>query len=96
MAADMAVDFKDLGIAAVSIWMGTLLTQRVRDIVAADPDGLGHVLDGAETPELTGHVIWALYHDPALMDLSGQTLIGAELAARYGIRDGGDRRSLTS
>jgi NAD(P)-dependent dehydrogenase (short-subunit alcohol dehydrogenase family) len=87
MAADMAVDFKDLGIAAVSIWMGTLLTQRVRDIVAANPDALGHVLDSAETPELTGHVIWALHQDPALLELSGQTLIGAELAVRYGIRD---------
>jgi NAD(P)-dependent dehydrogenase (short-subunit alcohol dehydrogenase family) len=30
MAADMAVDFKDQNVAAVSIWMGTLLTQRVR------------------------------------------------------------------
>jgi hypothetical protein len=67
--------------------MGTLLTQRVRDMVAANPDALGHVLDSAETPELTGHVIWALHQDPALLELSGQTLIGAELAVRYGIRD---------
>ncbi len=50
MAADMAVDFKAYGIAAVSIWMGTLLTQRVRDIVAAAPVELGHILDNAETP----------------------------------------------
>ena len=28
MAADMAVDFKDFGIASVSIWMGSLLTDR--------------------------------------------------------------------
>ena len=46
----------------------------------------------AETPELTGHVIWALYNDPNLMDLSGQTLIGAELAVKYGIQDEGDRQ----
>jgi NAD(P)-dependent dehydrogenase (short-subunit alcohol dehydrogenase family) len=87
MAADMAVDFKSFGVAAVSIWMGTLLTQRVRDIVAADPVNLGHVLDDAETPEFTGHLIWALHCDPHLMELSGQTLIGAELAERYGIVD---------
>jgi NAD(P)-dependent dehydrogenase (short-subunit alcohol dehydrogenase family) len=30
MAADMAVDFKDIGIAAVSIWMGALLTERLK------------------------------------------------------------------
>ncbi len=87
MAADMAVDFRDFGIAAVSIWMGSLLTERVRTIIASNPGKFGHILDNAETPELTGHVIWALYRDPELMELSGQTLIGAELAVKYGIRD---------
>ena len=87
MAADMAVDFKDQNVAAVSIWMGTLLTQRVRDIVAADLGKFGHVLDSAETPELTGHIIWELYNDRDLMELSGRTLVGAELAAKYGIAD---------
>ncbi len=92
MAADVAVDFGDFGIAAVSIWMGSLLTQRVRDIIAANPAKLSHILDSAETPELTGHVIWALYNDPDLMEISGRTLIGAELAALYGIKDEGDRQ----
>ncbi len=87
MAADMAVDFKDAGIATVSIWMGSLLTDRVRKIVASNPEKFGHILDSAETPELTGHVIWGLYNDPDLMEVSGQTLIGAELAVKYGIRD---------
>lgn len=92
MAADMAFDLREFGIAAVSIWMGSLLTDRVRKIIASNPDRFGHILDTAETPELTGHVIWALYHDPELMSLSGQTLIGAELAARYGISDEGGRQ----
>ncbi len=92
MAADMAVDFREYGIAAVSIWMGSLLTERVRKIIASKPEKFGHILDTAETPELTGHVIWALYRDPGLMSVSGQTLIGAELAARYGIRDEDGRR----
>lgn len=92
MAVDMAVDFREYGIAAVSIWMGSLLTERVRKIIASKPEKFGHILDTAETPELTGHVIWALYRDPGLMSVSGQTLIGAELAARYGIRDEDGRR----
>jgi NAD(P)-dependent dehydrogenase (short-subunit alcohol dehydrogenase family) len=87
MAADMAYDFKEFGIAALSIWMGSLLTDRVRSIVASNPQKFGHILDTAETPELTGHVIWALYHDPELMALSGQTLIGAEMARQYNIVD---------
>ncbi|MEZ0357962.1 SDR family NAD(P)-dependent oxidoreductase [Mycobacterium sp. SA01] len=87
MAADMAVDFREFGVAAVSIWMGSLLTDRVRKIIARNPEKFGHILDSAETPELTGHVIWALYNDPDLMGVSGRTLIGAELAALYGICD---------
>ena len=87
MAADMAYDFRDFGIAAVSIWMGSLLTDRVRKIIASNPEKFGHILDSAETPELTGHVIWALHQDPDLMSVSGQTLIGAELAVKYGIAD---------
>src|SRR6478735_3334505 len=85
MAADMAFDFKEFGIAAVSIWMGSLLTDRVRKIIASKPEKFRHILDTAETPELTGHVIWELYQDSDLMNVSGQTLIGAELAMKYGI-----------
>ncbi|OBA78607.1 short-chain dehydrogenase [Mycobacterium sp. 1164966.3] len=92
MAADMAIDFKGTGIAAVSIWMGSLLTQRVRDIVARNPEKLGHIFDTAETPEFTGHVISRLYDDPNLDGLSGQTLIAAELAVKYGIKDEGLRQ----
>jgi NAD(P)-dependent dehydrogenase (short-subunit alcohol dehydrogenase family) len=87
MAADMAVDFREFDIAAISIWMGSLLTDRVRKIIAGNPEKFGHIRDSAETPELTGHVIWALYNDPDVMTLSGQTLIGAELAVKYGITD---------
>lgn len=92
MAADMAYDFRDVGIAAVSIWMGSLLTDRVRAIIASKPNKFGHILDTAETPELTGHVIWALSQDPDVMAVSGQTLIGAELAVKYGIKDEGGRQ----
>jgi NAD(P)-dependent dehydrogenase (short-subunit alcohol dehydrogenase family) len=92
MAADMALDFKEFDIASVSIWMGSLLTDRVRAIIASNPEKFGRILDTAETPELTGHVIWALYNDPELMEVTGQTLIGAELAVKYGITDEGDRQ----
>ena len=45
-----------------------------------------------ETPEFTGHIIWALYNDPNLAALSGQTLIGAELARQYGLTDAGGKQ----
>jgi NAD(P)-dependent dehydrogenase (short-subunit alcohol dehydrogenase family) len=94
MAFDMAVDFRQAGVdvASLSIWMGALATDRLLAMIAADPDKYGHLHNQIETPEFTGHVVWALYKDPKLTELSGQTVIGAEMAVRYGIRDAGDRQ----
>ncbi|WP_396899305.1 SDR family NAD(P)-dependent oxidoreductase [Mycolicibacterium sp.] len=91
LAADMAVDFRGTGVATVSIWMGILLTEKLRGAFAGHPDALAKTAEHAETPEFTGHLINALYHDPELGELSGHTVIGAELAARYGITDEGGR-----
>ena len=89
MAADMAVDFKDAGVdvAALSIWMGSLATERLLAMMAAAPEHFKHLEGTLETPDYTGHVLWALYHDPKLMQLSGRTLIGAEMGKAYGLPD---------
>ncbi|MGV0742435.1 SDR family NAD(P)-dependent oxidoreductase [Mycolicibacterium sp. XJ870] len=91
LAADMAVDFRDTGVSTVSIWMGILLTEKLRAAFTGHPDALAETAKHAETPEFTGHLINALYHDPNLPELSGHTVIGAELASRYGITDEGGR-----
>lgn len=90
-AADMAVDLRPFGVAAVSIWMGAVLTERLRQIIDRGPE-YAFLDEIAETPEFTGHVVAALAADPDLLALSGRTLIGAELARGYGITDRGGRR----
>ncbi len=92
MVADMAVDFGGTNVATVSVWMGILLTERMRAAFGGKPQALAAFAEHAETPEFTGRIIDALYRDPGLADLSGQTVIGAELAARYGITDESGRR----
>ncbi|MDT5221963.1 MAG: hypothetical protein QOF15_4068 [Mycobacterium sp.] len=92
MAADMAVDFRDTNVATVSIWMGILLTEKLRAAFAGQPEVLTKTAEHAETPEFTGYLIDALFGDADLAGLSGQTLIGAELAQRYGITDDDGRR----
>jgi len=94
MAFDMAVDFQaaKANIAALSIWMGALATDRLLAMIAADPAKFGYLTDQIESPEFTGHIIWALFNDPALAALSGQTVIGAEMAVKYGIADKGGRQ----
>jgi NAD(P)-dependent dehydrogenase (short-subunit alcohol dehydrogenase family) len=91
MAADMAVDFREFGVAALSIWMGSLATGRVLDLIASDPAKYGRLSDTLETPEYTGHVIWRLFNDPELLSMSGQTVIGAEMGRRYAIADANGR-----
>ncbi len=90
-AADMAVDFRPFGVAAVSIWMGAVLTERLQQIIDSGPE-FGYLDDIAESPEFTGHVIAALHADPDVLERSGRTLIGAEVALQYGITDRGGRQ----
>lgn len=92
MAADMAVDFAGTDVCTVSIWMGILLTERMRGAFEGRPADLAAFAEHAETPGFTGRLIDALYRDPDLTDLNGHTVIGAELATRYGITDDGGRR----
>jgi NAD(P)-dependent dehydrogenase (short-subunit alcohol dehydrogenase family) len=88
MAADMAVDFKNVNVAAISIWMGALLTDRLLGMIKAEPERYAYLNPAKmETPEFTGHIIWSLFNDPEIMAISGQHLIGAELAVKYGIKD---------
>ena len=86
-AKDMAVDLRKHGVAAVSIWMGMLKTDRTRRVMDADAAKYAGFWDMAEHPEFTGHLLSALYRDPKRMDKSGQVIIGAELALEYGLKD---------
>jgi hypothetical protein len=71
--------------------MGILLTEKLRQAFDGHPEALAKTAEHAETPEFTGRLIDALYRDPGLAELSGQTFIGAELGTRYGITDEGGR-----
>jgi hypothetical protein len=79
MAADMAKELRPYNIAAVSIWMGLLDTERVRAYLASLPKD--------SQPQFTGRVVAALYASDHRMKLSGYALIGAELGAKLGVTD---------
>jgi NAD(P)-dependent dehydrogenase (short-subunit alcohol dehydrogenase family) len=88
-AKDMAVDLRPYDVAAVSIWMGMLRTDRTKRVMDSEPQKYAGFWDIAESPEYTGHVIGALFRDPKRAEKSGQVLIGAELGAEYGLLDEG-------
>lgn len=88
-AADMGVDLAEHDVAAVSIWMGPLKTERSMKAIEERPDQYEAIMANAETPEFTGRLIAAIHGDEDRMKLSGQTFIGAELGTRYAIDDEG-------
>ncbi|MDA3630526.1 SDR family NAD(P)-dependent oxidoreductase [Saccharopolyspora sp. WRP15-2] len=87
MAHDMAVDLEPFDVAAVSIWMGLLRTERTEAALNADPERYGELTAMAESPEFTGRVIAALAAHPDRMRYSGKVLVGAELGAELGVVD---------
>lgn len=89
MAFDMGVDFCDAGanVAAVSIWMGALTTERLTGMMEEMPERFAHLEGTLESPDYTGHVAWAIHTDPKMMRFNGRTLIGAEEGRRFGITD---------
>jgi NAD(P)-dependent dehydrogenase (short-subunit alcohol dehydrogenase family) len=92
MAHDMGIDFADAGanVAAVSIWMGPLTTERLLEMMAAMPERFEHLKGQLETTEYTGHIAWAMYNDPEMMSRwNGKVVIGAEVGKAYDLPDEG-------
>ncbi len=95
MAMDMAVDFRDHDVAAISLWLGFVRTER-NEPLFRHPDAMkgpyGKFLANAESPELVGRVIEALHRDSRRMARSGRVLIVSELAEELGIREADGRQ----
>jgi NAD(P)-dependent dehydrogenase (short-subunit alcohol dehydrogenase family) len=95
MAMDMAVDLRDHDVAAMSLWLGFVRTER-NEPLFQHPDAMkgpyGKFLANAESPQFIGRVIDALHRDPKRMERSGHVLIVAELAKEFGIREADERQ----
>lgn len=87
MVWDMAHDLRSFNVACVAIWMGVLKTERLERVLEAEPEKYAAFMQMAESAEFTGRVIDALYRDAALMQKSGQALIGAEAGFSLGVTD---------
>ncbi|MDB5421312.1 MAG: short-chain dehydrogenase [Brevundimonas sp.] len=91
-AHDMEHDLRGTGVIAVSIWMGPLVTERSLIARETNPEQYEGFIESAENPEFTAHIIDAIDRAPDREGLSGQTLIGAEIAASLGVTDRGLER----
>ena len=91
-AHDMEHDLRGRGVIAVSIWMGPLVTERSLIARETNPEQYEGFLQTAENPEFTAHIIDAIDQSPERETLSGQTLVGAEIAMKLGVLDRGFER----
>lgn len=90
MAFDMGVDFADAGanVAAVSVWMGSLTTERLMGMMETMPELKKNLEGTLESAGYTGHIAWAMFNDPEMFaKFNGKTVIGAEVGRDYGITD---------
>jgi len=91
-AHDMEHDLRGTGVTTVSIWMGPLVTERSLIAQKTNPEQYEGFIDAAENPEFTAHIIDAISKAPNRDELSGQTLIGAEIAKELGVIDRGKEK----
>ncbi len=80
LTADMAHELREHGITVVSLYPGLVRTEAVLSAGVFD-------LSNSESPEFVGRVVAALAADPRAIERTGQVVVGAALAAEYGIRD---------
>ncbi|MDE2436754.1 MAG: SDR family NAD(P)-dependent oxidoreductase [Sphingomonadales bacterium] len=92
LAHDMEHDFRGTGVIAVSLWLGMQVTERSLISAKTHPEQYEGFLAMAENPEFSAHVIDAIARVPNRDDLSGQTLIVAEIARELGVTDRGNER----
>ncbi|HTT41463.1 MAG TPA: SDR family NAD(P)-dependent oxidoreductase, partial [Steroidobacteraceae bacterium] len=64
MSADMAIDLKKHGVAALSLWAGLTLTERSEVAMREHPGDYEAVMANAVHPEFMGRLLLALLRDP--------------------------------
>lgn len=84
LSADAAHELKEYGVAALSLYPGSVATEGMLEAAKYNP-----ALDVStlETPQFVGRCVAALALDKDIISKTGQILITAEVGERYGIRD---------
>ena len=81
MTEYMAHELKKYEVAVISLYPGLVRTESItRNAKHFD-------MSNSESPQFIGRVVAALASDPDVMKKSGQVLVAAALAKKYGIRD---------
>lgn len=83
LTQDMGIELKDKGIAAISLYPGSVATE----FIVAHAEKTGGDLSGSQTPIMVGRTVGALAQSPDLMDRSGSIQWVEDLSREFDIRD---------
>ncbi len=83
LTADMGLELKDKGIAAISLYPGSVSTEFVLENAAR----MGNVVENAQTPLLVGRTIAALASAEDLMERSGSIQWVEDLSREFDVKD---------
>ncbi|HEX2953506.1 MAG TPA: SDR family NAD(P)-dependent oxidoreductase [Bacillota bacterium] len=81
LTTDSAIELRDYGVTVLSLYPGLVRTESVmrnKDFID---------LSNSESPQFLGRCVAALAGDQARHSLTGQIVIAAEIAEKYGFRD---------
>ncbi|MBR9911382.1 MAG: SDR family NAD(P)-dependent oxidoreductase [Gammaproteobacteria bacterium] len=87
MAHDMAKELKPHNVAALSLWLGVVKTERTLEVMSVAPEAYADLVDGMESPEYPGRLVRALLERNEVMARTAKTWVTAELGAELGVRD---------
>ena len=87
MAFDMAHDLKPFNVCSLSLWSGIVKDEKTQKVSEQHGEQYAEFLKGAASQEYAGMVINDIYKDPAIMSMTGKTLIAAEIGHHYGVKD---------
>lgn len=83
LTADMAIELKEKGIAAISLYPGSVSTEFVLENAAR----MGNSVENAQTPLLVGRTVAALASSNDLMKRSGSIQWVEDISQEFDIRD---------
>ena len=83
LTADMGLELKDKGIAAISLYPGSVSTEFVLENAAR----MGNAVENAQTPLLVGRTIAALASAEDLMERSGSIQWVEDLSREFDVKD---------
>ena len=87
MADVMANDLRQFNVAAVSLYPGTVRTERILEWSSKDSLASPINLKSSESPESIGLAVVYMAADPKIMERSTKVQVVAQLASDYGFTE---------